>query len=110
MEISFETSKLQKLCNSDGKLKGEFGPVMAKRVRQRLIDLEASETLAEMRALPGRCHELAGDRHGELAMDLVHPMRLIFTPDHDPIPLSSGGGMDWSQVTRIRILEIADYH
>ena len=26
-----------------------------------------------MRHLPGRCHELKGDREGELTLDLVHP-------------------------------------
>ncbi len=57
-----------------------------------------------------RCHELTGDRGGQLSIDLDHPYRLIFIPDHDPIPTRTEGGLDWNRVTRILILEIADTH
>jgi proteic killer suppression protein len=48
-----------------------------------------------MRSLPGRCHELHGDRAGELSLDLDHPYRLLFRPTADPGP-GSGGGLDWT--------------
>jgi proteic killer suppression protein len=57
-----------------------------------------------------RCHELTGDRAGQLSIDLDHPYRLIFSPNHDPIPERDAGGLDWSRVNAIRILEIADTH
>ncbi len=64
-----------------------------------------------MRALPqARCHELLGNRKGELAVDLKHPYRLIFEPANDPIPRKPDGGLDWTQVTAINILEVVDYH
>ena len=50
------------------------------------------------------------DRQGQLAVDLVHPKRLVFEPDHDPLPTNAAGGLDWSQVTAIVIVEIVDYH
>lgn len=36
--------------------------------------------------------------------------RLIFIPDHDPVPRKDDGGIDLAQVTKITILEITDYH
>ena len=45
MEISFKTTKLQKLCNSDKKMRGEYGPRMATVLRKRLMDLSAAESL-----------------------------------------------------------------
>jgi proteic killer suppression protein len=36
--------------------------------------------------------------------------RLVFEPDHDPIPTLEDGGIDQSAVTRIKILEVVDYH
>ncbi|MCF7963304.1 MAG: hypothetical protein K9M08_21400 [Pirellula sp.] len=64
-----------------------------------------------MRDLPGaRFHELKGNLAGKLAVDLVHPDRLIFSPDHDPRPVLADGGLDWQKVTKIVIEGIGNYH
>ncbi|MPN55125.1 hypothetical protein SDC9_202804 [bioreactor metagenome] len=31
-------------------------------------------------------------------------------PKHDPVPTLPSGGLDWSRVTEILILEVIDYH
>lgn len=36
--------------------------------------------------------------------------RLIFIPDHDPVPRLKDGGLDWSKVTAIKILGVEDTH
>jgi hypothetical protein len=60
---------------------------------------------------PARCHALTeGQRSGQLSVDLDHPYRLIFIPDHDPIPMLDDGGLDCSQVTAIKILGVEDTH
>ncbi len=110
MEISFATSKLAKLCNSKKKLRGVYGPRMAGLIQQRLLDLDAAETLETMRHVPGRCHQLTENLDGLFAVDLVHPDRLVFAPDHDPVPQSTGGGVDWSKITKIEVAGIGDYH
>jgi len=110
MDVTFATAKLQKLCNSQGKLRGEYGPRMADVIQRRLADLAAVDTLAVMRNLPGRCHELTGDLKGCLALDLVHPDRLIFKPTDDPPPQIKGGGMDWPEVRSVEVVGIGDYH
>ncbi|CAM4207046.1 type II toxin-antitoxin system RelE/ParE family toxin [Aquirufa beregesia] len=84
---------------------------LARQLNQRLKDLAAAENLAVMRALPAaRCHELTGDRKGELAVNVSTNYRLIFEPNHEPIPQKADGGLDWGNVTRIRIIDIEDYH
>jgi|SRR5579871_3577161 len=110
MDISFATSKMQKLCNSAKKLRGEFGDRMADVIQTRLADLAAAGCLEDMRFLPGRCHELTGNLAGKLAVDLVHPDRLAFEPNHDPKPTKPDGGLDWKGVTKITVLAIGDYH
>lgn len=88
-----------------------FGKPLAERLQQRLAELRAAETLDDIRRLPSaRCHELSQDRKGQLAVDLVHPKRLIFAPDHNPVLRKPDGGLDWPHVTRIRVIEIIDYH
>lgn len=111
MEISFTNKKVAKTCSSAKQMQADHGKRMAEKIQQRLTELKAAETLADMRNLPGaRCHELKGNLAGKLAVDLVHPDRLVFSPDHDPRPELPDGGLDWQQVTKIVIEGIGDYH
>lgn len=111
MEIYFRTKKLQKACNSVKAMNAEWGDKMAKKLQQRLSELKAAETLHDVSRLPpARCHELSGDLAGHLSVDLVHPYRLLFIPDHDPVPTKDDGGLDWSAVTAVCITAIEDTH
>jgi plasmid maintenance system killer protein len=110
LEITFATKKLEKLMNSDEQLRISYGAKKAEQLRRRLDDLDAAVCLEDMRELPGRCEELTSDRKGELSMRVSANDRLIFRPDHDPLPRKPDGGLDWNRVTRIVILEVVDYH
>ena len=110
MDVSFDNAKLAKTCNTEKKLRGKYGARMANLVQQRLADLAEVDTLQDMRVLPGRRHELTQNLSGHLAMDLVHPDRLVFRPDHDPPPLTKGGALDWNAVVKVTIVGIGDYH
>lgn len=111
LEITFDTKQLAKLCNSSKEMRAGLGKRNADKLKQRLNELAAAETLEDMRHLPGpRCHELTGKLKGKLAVDLVHPYRLVFSPDHDPVPTRTDGGLNWAEVTGIRIDAIVDYH
>jgi plasmid maintenance system killer protein len=84
---------------------------LARKLNQRLQDLAEVENLAVMRSIPAaRCHELTGDRKGELAVNVSPNYRLIFEPLHDPIPKKDDGGLNWEEVTKIQINGIEDYH
>ena len=82
----------------------------------RLEVLEAAVCLGDFwppKTGPERCHELTGGQRGrarQLSIDLDFPFRLIFVPDHDPLPLKDDGGLDWRAVTRITILGAEDTH
>lgn len=69
-------------------------------------DLDAMRTIAS-----ANCHELKADRVGELAVDISPNHRILFMPDHNPVPKKEDGGLDWKQVTSIVITAIGeDYH
>ena len=111
MEVSFRTHKLQRLCNSEKDLRRVHGPRMAELIRECLDDLHALENLHDIKKLPHhRCHELKGDRRGVFSMDLEHPYRLLFVPDHDPLPELPAGGIDWAEVSAIEIQGVEDTH
>lgn len=110
MDVAFATEKLAKAMNNDSKLSQTYGADLAKQIRKRLDDLDAATTLEDMRTLPGRCEELTGDRAGQLSVRVSANDRLIFRPNHDPVPEREKGGLDWTQVTAIEVIEIVDYH
>lgn len=111
MDITFKNSKLQKLANSSKEALRKLGKQNAAKLSQRLDELKAAGTLEDMRHLPAaRCHELKGDRKGELAVNLHGGDRMVFKPNHDPTPTKDDGGLDWTQVTAILVTEIVDYH
>ena len=88
-----------------------YGPKMAGKLQQRLMELKAATCLDDIsRKPPPRCHRLSGNREGQLSVDLVHPYRLLFIPANDPIPETEDAGLDWSKVTEIEIIEIGDPH
>ena len=72
--------------------------------------MRAAQVLDDLRALPGRYHELGQNRKGQLAVNLDQPYRLVFEPADEPVPRTPDGGLDWSAVTAVRILEVVDYH
>lgn len=114
MDISFSNKKLEKSFNEGARLVKIHGDLRAKKIRIRMKELRAAESLMDFwppKSPPGRCHELTkGQRSGQLSVDLDHPYRLIFTPDHDPVPTRKEGGLDWSQITSIKILGVEDTH
>jgi plasmid maintenance system killer protein len=111
VHILFASTKLEKLLNSGKELRKTYGADCGDRIRRRLDDLHAAETLAVAKTLPQmRCHGLSGDRKGQIAADAKHPYRIVFEPADDPVPKTSDGGLDWARVRTIRILEVVDYH
>lgn len=63
-----------------------------------------------MQGVPGHLHALGEDRAGQFALSLDGPYRLIFEPDHTPLPRLEDGGIDRQQVTHISIKEVVNYH
>ena len=89
----------------------QLGAKSANKLKQRMMELGAYDTLSDISHLPPpRCHELTGKDAGTFSVDLEHPYRLLFIPANDPVPVCSDGGIDRKQVTEIEIIEIRDTH
>lgn len=111
MDIAFATRRLEKIFAHRKSLVRTYGERMAKTIMNRMAVLMNAQNLEMVpHTKPTRRHQLTGDREGDFAVDLVHPMRIIFRPNHDPIPKTEDGGIDIAYVTAIEILEVVDYH
>ena len=110
MDISFNNNTLKKYANNHKQALKKLGQRRAELYKQRLDSLFDSETLEDVRYLPGNYHELKGNRKGQWACNLDHPFRLIFEPHEDPIPTNESGQYIWFEIKGIEIIEIVDYH
>jgi proteic killer suppression protein len=101
---------LEKTCSDDRQGSKHWGADQWKLLKRRLLALLGAPTLADMEGVPGKCHQLRADRSGEFAVYLWGSYRLVFEPDHGPVPTLDDGGIDKTKITRIRIKEVVDYH
>ena len=110
MKITFKSNKLEKQLTEAKEMQKAFG-TMAKKVNQRMQELIYSQNLEILKTIPAaNCHELKGDRKGEFAVDISGNFRIIFIPDHNPIPFKEDKSIDCIKITDIQILKTEDYH
>ena len=108
MNLNYKNKKLEKSPSSLSLIKANYG-TRAKLVNQRKSELQAAPSLETMKSIPAaNCHELKGGLKGKLAVDISGNHRIIFAPNHDPIPTKKDGGRDWFIVTDITITEIGE--
>ena len=111
MDIDFARPRLKKMFNSEKALKRAYGSRMTRTIAMRMAVLGNAPTLSKVPVTkPDRRHQLEGRRAGQYAVDLVHPKRLVFEPNHDPMPRKQDGGIDTDQVTAITVIQVTDYH
>jgi len=110
MQILFSSGEDPHDWNDSKRLVRRHSAHRAKLIRRRLDDMHAAPTLEAMRNLPGRCHELRGNRAGQVSIDLDGPYRMLFEVGDNPVPLKPDGGLDWTKVTTIVVLGVENTH
>ena len=111
VDIFFKSKKLEKDLSDKKALIRRYGAEQAKKIQQRLIQLQAAENLETLRTLPQvRAHELSGNRTGQISLDIKQPYRLLIEPDYENPPRKNHGGLDWKRITKIKILKVVDTH
>lgn len=106
MEVYFSDRKLAAVCASEREMKKRFGAERARRLATRLQQLDVADTLADLRLVTARVHELTGNRAGLIALDLDGPNRLLI----EPIVDTQARPLTWDLVTAVAVIEIVDYH
>lgn len=111
MDIIFKSTKLEKQCRSKMSATKKWGPDVGKNVLKRLEDICDSDNLGVLMKVPqAGCHPLKGNRDGQWGVKVGAKERLIFEPADVNIPTRECGTIDIDKVTRVRILEVIDYH
>lgn len=100
---------MRRSCSTEREARRRFGE-NADLLLIRLATLLAADRLIDLVNAPGKFHPLTADREGQFALALRGPHRLIFEVADQPVPRLPDGGVDLSQVRRIRIREVTQYH
>ena len=109
MQINYHDRKLRKICENSREAVRKLGSNSAKKLQARLSDIEVAANVQELPRL-GNPHPLVGDRRGQFSIGLSGGNRLVFEPNHNPVPKMDDGGINWMLVTSVTIIFIGDYH
>ncbi len=109
MHIEFQTAKLKKDCETPLRAQRRWGEEGGRTVARRLDQVRAAECLGDLGPEPPfRRHKLIGRRRGQYALDLIKGLRLVLQPlTHEGQPDMTS---EPSSITRVRIMEVTDYH
>lgn len=78
---------------------------------RRMKVLASAPTLADVpHQPPERRHQLSADRDEQFAVIIKNQWRIVFEPNHNPVPRKADSGIDLNQITKIMITWIGDYH
>jgi toxin HigB-1 len=111
MDIDFSSRSLQRACNSERELIRRWGKDRGYTIGRRLQQLAAADNLLVLSAVrPAKFHALKGKRAGQFAVDGDYPYRIVFEPNGKVSPAKLDGGPDLQRITKIRIIEVVDYH
>lgn len=110
MELSYKTNKLEKSLTTDKGLAKAYG-TLAKKIKQRRIQLESAENLEVISKLPVlRLHQHIGKGKGTWSIDIQENWRILFEINQDPIPTLEDGGVDLKAITIICVTSVEDPH
>jgi hypothetical protein len=108
LELSFSTTELREICEKRAVAVAALGLAAALELEQRLADIEASDTAAELSALfPD---DISNRTPVERGLRIKAGYWLVFCSGHVRTPTTSAGATDWDGVTRMRVVALEADH
>jgi len=108
LQLAFESKLLRTICENESEATRELGATAAGILKHRLADLQAATSVKDL--IAGRPRVLKGPDCEYMAVDLCDGYRMVFTANHPNNPVTKTNDLDWSRVTRIKILRIERDH
>lgn len=107
MKVFGGSSKIQKLLEDERALKATYNRVVAKKIYQRINEIQIADDLTEVATIPPpRLHQLKGKRADQFSLDLTGNYRLIIKAYDE----NDDKTIDKEKVVAVEIVEVVDYH
>lgn len=103
MLVAFQTKKLRRVCEDESVASAMLGPTVAAQLRERLADIRAASTTDDLLVGSPR---VGASNSTLLTIDLGPNSHMTWTANHVTPRTNEDGDIDWSRVTRIRLLKI----
>jgi len=107
LELAFSTKALRAVCESEERALREFGVELASILKRRLADLRAAANATDLVAGNPRP---APHSKEELMLDLADGLTVFLAANHAAIPRLRSGNIDWSNVSRVKLLRIEKHN
>lgn len=106
LELAFANKNLRHLCESSAKANRELGVDTADKLRRRIADLRAAISVSDL--LLGAPKEIDCDGRPQIALDLDKRFQITFCANHNTLPELESGTVDWSKVSRVKIVTVEE--
>ena len=103
MVIAFNSKALRLLCENQRRAKAVLGSAKAEKLRHRLADLDSAANVLELVA--GNPRPIETNPIG-MQVDLCDGATVVFEAGHKNPNVDDHGGIQWKDVSRVKILEI----
>ena len=103
MEIAFNTKSLRSLCEIEAEMSKKLGSAVAEALRGCLADLRAAVTIADVTS--GYAAEMVSKI--EVKISPYEGVHIRLRANDRQVPTKRGNGVDWTKVTRVKIMEIS---
>jgi hypothetical protein len=108
VELAFASLELRNICESRRRATNLLGAEAAHELAQRLADLSAFATAAELADLfPS---DIVDRSPSERVLRLRTGHDLVFCAGHVDVPVREDGLTDWTRVSRLRIIAVEARH
>lgn len=105
MLIRFADEQMRVRATSLERMVQEYGERKARRIRQRLDELDAARCLADVRTLPGMRCQSVNNQPGLVTICTISPASIHLRADND-VYLDVDGVLNWYAVTTIIIISL----
>lgn len=102
LEIAFDTAPLRSMCEDQDTAKLMIGDGPAEILKHRLADLRAAVSITDI--VVGNARILDGSDN--MLIDLCEGCRITLRANHVNKPVKKDGKLDWTKVTRVKILSV----
>lgn len=107
MHLTFLNKEIRRICERDRSARQSLGVHVAGKLKDRLADLRAAASLADMPVDPPR---LNPNQAGEFFLDLVEGHYLVFHSKDDDSSKEEASEINLSRIKSVKIVRIGYSH
>lgn len=100
LELAFATKALRDICESKATARAKLGEKVADALKRRLSDFRSINTIDELPLTKPKKNTK------NVSFDLPDGWHLVVTAGHGENPTLPNGKIDWTRVTRLKVVGI----